>query len=139
MDDKVIWTGSETVGGRHECRRAVSCVPMFDRALKGGAQRDEGALLVAATWLWTRFDLLANADLVQILSENNVFLRDPEDLKQVDAILRLASYHLFDDLYEWCLKSSYVIVDDVCLPSPVIEEPIRGPFCHRRDVLQSIG
>lgn len=135
----VISIDADVVGGRHECRRAVSCVPMFERVQPGEAQRDEGALLVAATWLWTRFELDANADLVQILTKNNLSLPDPENLKQVDAALRVASHALFDELYGWCLRSSYVIVDDVCLPAPVIEGTIRGPLCHRRDALQSIS
>lgn len=135
----VIPIDAEAGAGRDRCRRAVSCVPMFERAREDGATRDEGALLVAATWLWTRFDLTANAGLARLLIKNDLSLPDPENLKQVDAALRVASHALFDELYDWCLRSSYVIIDDVCLPVPVAEGTIRAPLSNGRDVLQSIS
>lgn len=139
MNAMVISIDADVVGGRRECRGVVSRVPMFECLQSGEAQRDEGALLVAATWLWTRFELDANADLVQILIKNKLSLPDPENLKQVDAALRVASHVLFDELYDWCLRSSYVIIDDGCLSNPVNKGTIRGPVCHRRDALQSIS
>lgn len=96
----------------HEHRRSVSCIPLFDRAIVDGGRRDAGALFVAATWLWTRFNNAENVALAHILSENQLVLHNPGNLKEVDAVLRVAARELFDEVYRWCLNSPYAIVDD---------------------------
>lgn len=112
MSDPIVTIDEELVVETHVHRRSVSCIPMFDRAVFDGSQHDESALLVAATWLWTRFDTSANAELVHTLSERGVNLNDPENLKEVDAVLRVASRLFFEEIYQWCLHSPYVAFDN---------------------------
>lgn len=86
---------------------AIRAVPMLDLALIDKPLSDiSGALRVAATWLWTRFDPLANAELTATLARRGLAPADTSDLKQVDAALRSASTSMFDELLAWCVAGA---------------------------------
>ncbi|WP_143695137.1 hypothetical protein [Williamsia sp. 1135] len=86
---------------------AVQAVPMLDLALHDRPLPDiSGSLRVAATWLWTRFDPLANAELTATLARRGLAPADTSDLKQVDVALRSASTSMFDELLAWCVAGA---------------------------------
>lgn len=86
------------VHAEHISRR----VPMLDRVVGVDGHRDPGALFVAATWLWTRFDEVHNSELAAVMARNNCAPTTLDSLKMIDAALRLAVHVMFDDLLRWC-------------------------------------
>lgn len=83
-------------------------VPMLILALQDRPLPDiSGALRVAATWLWTRFDPTANSELTAELARRGLAPADTADLKQVDDALRSASTLMFDELLAWCVSGAY--------------------------------
>lgn len=77
-------------------------VPMLDRVVGVDGHRDPGALFVAATWLWTRFDEVHNSELAAVMGQCSCAPGNFDNLKMVDAALRLAVHVMFDDLLQWC-------------------------------------
>lgn len=90
---------------------------MLNEARSALTDDDPAALLVAATWTWTRFNAAANAELVRILADHGLPLTDPEDLKQVDQILHSASVQAFAELYGWCMRSRHLVLSGEVEPA----------------------
>lgn len=80
-------------------------IPMLDRVNVDG-HRDSGALFVTATWLWTRFDEVHNAELAAAMIRSGCAPKDFDNLKLIDAALRVAAHSMFDDLYHWCRSAT---------------------------------
>ncbi|MGY3556497.1 hypothetical protein ACVWY6_004722 [Williamsia sp. R60] len=79
---------------------------MLDAIVGRGAVRDSGPLRVAATWLWTRFDGMANTELLELLELHGLAPVDASNLKHVDAALLTASVHMYSGLLRWCVTSA---------------------------------
>ena len=94
MDDVVV---AQT----HPAAQAQSGVSMVERLI--AINPDRYGLLVAATWLWTRFDDARNAVLVGELAARDMAPEDTSNLKMVEHALRHACLEAPDMVRHWCL------------------------------------
>lgn len=74
---------------------------------------DHYGLLVAATWLWTRFDQTRNTALERELTAHGIAPVDANNLKDVDQALRRACNEVPDVLRRWCIGEAQPICDPV--------------------------
>ena len=72
---------------------------------------DHYGLLVAATWLWTRFDQTRNTALVRELTAHGIAPVDTSNLKDVDRALRRACSEVPDVVRRWCTGEAQPICD----------------------------
>ena len=77
---------------------------------------DHYGLLVAATWLWTRFDQTRNTALVRELTAHGIAPVDTSNLKDVDRALRRACNEVPEVLRRWCIGEGQPIGDPAVPP-----------------------
>lgn len=84
---------------------------------------DSAGLVVAATWLWTRFDHRRNEALVRELAVHGLAPADRRNLKHVDQALRRACEQRPDLVRRWCTTSGDYVAGSSGnrLPSPAAD------------------